>query len=114
MARAITYEIRRLGDTWAVCLQGTRIVSFRHRERAMKIARMIARQRFRVHGTPVKVCLMDADRVSAAVQEDRLYAPAQVRAWLRYAAALRHRRERAVEAPVPPGRVRDFPRQASR
>lgn len=85
MSLPIVYEVRKLKDAWAVCLHGTRIVSFGHCQRAVKIAEVIARHHFRVNGTPVKVCLVDGERVLELGPRGTTHAAT----WLRHVAALR-------------------------
>lgn len=100
MASAFVVEIRKRDGRWSVACDGEPMFAFMRRERALRLADLLARRKYQETGTASVVRLVEGGDAVDVILHGEDDPAARALASVRYASMLRASRTREV-APAP-------------
>lgn len=102
MALQRVYEISKREGGWSVTCDGDLLFTFINRERALRMADLLAKRHFLKNSTSSVVRLMQGDSVDDIILYGEKDPAANALAWIRYVTMMRKNRKRGHEPAQPP------------
>ena len=102
MALQRVYEISSCEGGWSVTCDGELLFTFIDRERALRLADLLAKRHFLRHSTSSVVRLVQGEAVDDIILYGEKDPAANALAWIRYVTMIRKDRKRGHEPAKPP------------
>jgi hypothetical protein len=97
MALQRVYEISKREGGWAVTCDGVLLFTFINRERALRMADLLAKRHFLTNSTSSVVRMLQGDAVDDIILYGEKDPAANALAWIRYVTMMRKNRKRGHE-----------------